>query len=210
MGCDQVSAWALSCALSALPVTATTKTKPQAVKPKDLPWDQREHPLFPHPHSLWAPTLFSALPSGAWVSKSLRIRRPQPCCRPGDPQGCPCCLAPQTVLPHPGAAPCDFSTTQHLPSDWCGVSMVTSCVLPPCALWRSRHRTPPTYNWCYQLGQTQLKHTPSCDPQRPTKEPQITQGLFIYSAAVTDQARLTTLSSDLPSSRHPIRLKQTY
>lgn len=159
------------------------------------------------PHSVLSSSM---APSGAWVSKSLRIRRPQPCCRPGDPQGCPCCLAPQTVLPHPGAAPCDFSTTQHLPSDWCGVSTVTSCVLPPCALWQSRHRTPPTYNWCYQLGQTQLKHTPSCDPQRPTKEPQITQGLFIYSAAVTDQARLTTLSSDLPSSRHPIRLKQTY
>lgn len=110
------------------------------------------------PHSVLSSSM---APSGAWVSKSLRIRRPQPCCRSGDPQGCPCCLAPQTVLPHPGAAPCRFSTTQHLPSDWRGVSTVTSCVLPPCALWRSRRRTPPTYNWCYQLGQTQLKPTPS-------------------------------------------------
>lgn len=104
------------CSLCA-PVTATTKTKPQAVKPKNLPVGPAGAPPLP------PPPLCSQLFHGSqWC---LGVQEPEnqtapALFRPGDPQGCPCCLAPQTVLPHPGAAPCGFSTTQHPPNDWRG------------------------------------------------------------------------------------------
>lgn len=151
------------CSLCA-PVTATTKTKPQAVKPKNLPVGPAGAPPLPPPPQPVGPhsVLSSSMaPSGAWVSKSLRIRRPQPCSDLGIPKVAPVVLHLRLCFPtlelHPVAS------LQHStrPMTGVGVSTVTSCVLSPCALWRSRRRTPLTYNWCYQLGQTQLKPTPS-------------------------------------------------
>lgn len=133
--------------------TTAPKTKSRAVKPK-TPWDQWELPSSPTPKPVSCHSVLSSsvAPSGTWVSRSLRTRQPQPCCRPGDPQASSCCPAPQTVLPHPGAASCGFSTAQHPPNDRRGVSMVNS--LRPASLCpvaeQTRDPTNPTTgatNW---------------------------------------------------------------